>query len=38
MPVGEGGENGGVRSFYFRFSTVEDPLGHGISDPVELGV
>ena len=31
MPVGKGEE------VLFWFSTVEEPLGHGISDPLDTG-
>ena len=35
MPVGEGGV--GVEEVIFRFSYVEEPLGHGMADPLGVG-
>ena len=35
MPVREGGV--GVEEFKFRFSYVEEPLGHGMPDTLEVG-
>ena len=35
MPVREGGV--GVEEHIFRFSYVEEPLGHGMTDPFGVG-
>ena len=37
MPVGEGEGEVGVEEVIFRFSYVEEPLGHGIPDTLEVG-
>ena len=37
MPVGEGGVEVGVEEAIIRFSYVEEPLGHGMPDTLEVG-
>ena len=36
MPVGEGEDGVGVEEVIIRFSLVEEPLGHGMPDTLEV--